>query len=172
MCDLIGCEYKANDESRHDAQDALCLSIEWPNYKVFYSFRMKQENIDANRKWAVLSLPAKILWEKRCCFNTTNAADSSMSSQTFEQRQGIRPFLKMFEDYNLQPRKELGIPPYFTTNPQAEVLCLDAIDKRWIERVYLDDAEAHKKFKDKFPAFDIRYNSSFHRYRSDWKFWK
>jgi len=48
-----------NDDYRYDnCLDAVCMSLEFPNYKMFY--KLRQENIMID--WAVLKLDAQILY--------------------------------------------------------------------------------------------------------------
>lgn len=159
---------KQNDQSRYDGQDATCLSIEWPNWSLFWRFRQN----DPTRHWAILQIKHEVLWRKRVCFNTTNAADNSMSSQTFAARQGKDKFLEMFEDFELKKRIDLGIPDFYTTNHQAEVLCLDDLSPSYITHVHLLDADLFNKYNKSYPGGYVTYGSQYFKYRSDWSHWR
>lgn len=158
---------KPNDTSRHDGQDAICLTVEWPNYKVFYPFRQND-----TRPWAVIAIQHRVLWEKRVCFNVTNAADSSMSRQTFEARQGLTKFSELFGDCSGKVRSELRIGDNLPTNPQAEVLCRDTIEPAYFMAVFLDNYEALKRFKPAYPNVEILFNGAYHSPRGDYEHWR
>lgn len=118
QCRALATGMKPNDTSRYDGQDAICLTVEWPNYKVFYPFRQND-----TRPWAVIAIQHRVLWEKRVCFNMTNAAHNSMSRQTFEERQELARFKELFGNCSGKVRADLNIGDNLPTNPQAEVLC-------------------------------------------------
>lgn len=158
---------KPNDTVRYDRQDAICLTVEWPNYKVFYPFRQKD-----TRPWAVIAVQHRVLWEKRVCFNKTNAADNSMSGQSFEARQGLAKFLELFGDCCGKIRADLKITDNFPTNPQAEVLCLDTIEPSYFMAVLLDNREAYERFKPAYPNVDIRLDDYYHSPRLDYEHWR
>lgn len=59
-------QFLFNDHDRVDGhKEAICLSISFPNYQMFYSIREeKKETQEANdSQWVVLLLDAKVLWE-------------------------------------------------------------------------------------------------------------
>ncbi|MBZ8141309.1 hypothetical protein CLD22_15565 [Rubrivivax gelatinosus] len=159
--------YTPNDGARHDGQDAICLSIEWPNWSLFWSFRQR----DTSKQWAILQLRHTLLWEKRVCFNTTNAADGSMSSQSFADRQGVARFVELFADYGLKKRSDLRIQEFYPTNPQAEVLCIDNIGLEYITDIHLLDAVLYHKYNQAYPGGHVTYNSHYFKYRSDYAHW-
>jgi hypothetical protein len=159
--------YKPNDGMRYDGQDAICLSIEWPNWSLFWSFRQR----DMSKHWAIVQLKHALLWEKRVCFNTTNAADNSMSGQSFLARNGVAIFLLIFDDYGPKKRADLHIPDFYTTNPQAEVLCIDNIEPSYITEVHLLDAGLYNKYNQAYPGGHITYGSQYFKYRSDYSHW-
>lgn len=166
-CAARSVAYKANDGARYDGQDAICLSIEWPNWSLFWSFRQR----DTSRHWAILQLQHRVLWEKRVCFNTTNAADNSMSGQTFQSRQGVHKFLELFSDHGQKSRADLKIPDHYTTNPQAEVLCIDNIEPTYISDVHLLDVDLYNKYNHAYPGARVTKGSQYFKYRSDYAHW-
>lgn len=157
-----------NDAFRNDGQDATCLSVEWPNYKLFYSFRQR----DTGRRWALIAIQHSVLWEKRVCFNTTNAADNAMSSQAFAARQGLAKFLELFGDCSGKVRAALQLTDNLPTNPQAEVLCLDTIEPTYFHGVLLDDLATYNAYKLKYPNCEFMHHAAYFSYRTDWSHWK
>jgi hypothetical protein len=128
-----GLEFLVNDQHRFDYQpNATCLSISFPNYKMFYALRQKDPAAD----WAVLRLKPEILRDKRCAFARMNAASREMACTPLEERTSKSALESMFLDHDGFPhRVTLRIPDHYTTNPQAEVLALQEIEPKYIQDV-------------------------------------
>lgn len=159
-----------NDDYRYDGcLDAVCMSIEFPNYKMFYKLRQDDLNVD----WAVLRLDAQILCDFQCAYCWTNAGDSTMYDIPLKERIGERAFLELYEDRpNYPKREELRIKNWYPTNPQAEVLVFGVIPTEYIQNVYFQDRQILTRYKDDVPdSIDIRVNSTVFLPREDWKFW-
>lgn len=156
----------SNDPYRYDGLDATCLTIEWPNYKMFYPLRC---NAPPGTNWAVLQINHAVLWEKRCCFSVTNAADGTVSSIPVADRSGLAAFQALFQDYGGKARVELGIAEFYPTNPQAEVSCFDQIEPAYINAVWINDAEAARALQGRHPS--VYNNSQYHWPRSDHNHW-
>ncbi len=160
-----------NDEYRYDkCKNAICTSIAFPNYKMFYSLRQEDPTID----WAVLKLDTQILCDFDCAYCWTNAGDASIYNTPIEQRMGENAFLGLFEDRNGYPkRKDLNIPKSYPTNPQAEVLVFGNVPVEYIQAVYFQDTKILHKYKNTIPN-DIKCeaNSCVFSYREDWSHWK
>ena len=125
-----------NDNKRLDGQPrAICLSISFPNYKMFYKY-----SCDNRSDWVVLLLKPSILWELDCKFYPENAASSNARETLTEIRSDARKqpdaLRQMFGDYGHIQSQILGIPINFTTHPQAEVLVFDPIYPPYIEAVH------------------------------------
>ena len=160
-----------NDYNRFDnCLNAVCMSLEFLNYKMFYKLRMENNNAE----WAVLKLNAQILCKFPCAYCWTNAGDSRMYSIPIKQRMGEAAFLDLFKDCPGYPRRsELDIPDYFPTNPQAEVLVFGEIPVLYIDKVYFEDKGTLDKFEIDIPDnIDIEVNRSVFLYRCDWEHWK
>lgn len=157
----------SNDPYRYDGLDAICLSIEWPNYKMFYTLRC---NTPPETKWAVLEINHSVLWEKDCCFSVTNAADNSVNSIPVAQRSGLSAFQRLFEDYGEKARVNLNIHDYFPTNPQAEVSCLNPIEPQYIKAVWFDDIGEAQAVNNLHSY--VRFNNQYHKPRSDYTHWQ
>lgn len=160
-----------NDDYRFDnCLNAVCMSIEFPNYKMFYKLRRDDPDID----WAVLQLDAQILCDYPCAFCWTNAGDSTMYNIPLEERMGTRAFLELFEDRPFYPqREELSIEDWYPTNPQAEVLVFGTIPIKYIQNVYFQNRQVFDRYKNDVPdRIDADVNPTVFSYRNDWEFWK
>lgn len=162
-----------NDEYRNDkCLNAVCMSIEFPNYKMFY--KLRQDNPDVN--WAVLQLDAQILCDYKCAFCWTNAGDSTICNIPLKDRMGTQAFLRLFEDnpnYPQYPQREkLNISDRYPTNPQAEVLVFGIIPNNYIKNVYFNKKLIFDKYKNDVPdCIDASVNTTYFDPRIDWKFW-
>ncbi len=137
-------DFLYNDNYRYDnCKNAVCTSIEFPNYKMFYTLRQKNPDVD----WVVILLDAHILLDFDCAFCTTNAGNSSMFNMSIEERKGNEAFLKLFEELpNGLTRKELEIRDWYPTDPQAEVLVFDTIPVNYIREVFFEKQQTKKKY--------------------------
>ena len=124
---------KFNDEVRLDGHlDATCLSISFPNSKMFYKCRMNRTG-----DWVLLSLDPRILWEKSCSFYKCNAASASVSSLDPSTLTGLQAFNEMFyETPEPDTRENNNLTPCYTTDVQAEVLVFDDIDVSYIQSIF------------------------------------
>lgn len=111
--------YSANDALRLDGRKKYnCVSIGFPNYRMFYKYR-KATDCD----WAVLKLRAEILWESNCMFCKCNAASAAVRGYSDFALMQPDAFLGLFEErLEVAARADMEIPDHFTTDPQAEVL--------------------------------------------------
>lgn len=133
--DQIGQSFSFNDHERVDGQlNAISLSISFPNYKMFYKYRMQ----DRAQRWAVILLSPSVLWEEDCLFSKHNAADSRI--RNISDRLG-KPsdFESMFlEDDNHIMSELRKCDPI---DPQAEVLVFNNIDSRNIIKIIVEREE-------------------------------
>ena len=160
-----------NDNNRYDnCLDAVCMSIEFPNYRMFYKIRCA----NPTAKWVVLGVNPSVLYECKCAFCWTNASDSSMYHQTIAARSGEDAFLRLFEDSVGYPsRKNLDIPPQYPTNPQAEVLVFENVSSGYIKDVIFNDTITAEKYRYSVPEeVDIKIDESKFGPRRDYLHWK
>lgn len=160
-----------NDDYRFDGcTNAVCTSLEFPNYRMFYSLRKLHPDVD----WAVIMLDARILYELPCAFCWTNASDSIVSAIPIQERMGRIAFEKLFSDCPGYPqRDQLHIPDFYPTNPQAEVLVFDTIPVEYINYIYFEDKATHNKYINIISqTTDSTWNPSLFAPRRDWKFWQ
>jgi len=161
--------YIFNDDLRIDCcSDALCLSISFPNYRMFYRYRQEKPDV----QWAIFLIKPDILWELDCAFCHTNAASNLSRFASLEERRSVEALKRMF-DGKSTPRDQLGIPDYFPTDPQAEVLVLERISLRYITEIHVDDIRVQQQVMQTHQNnIPLRWNSEFFRPRSDWGYWK
>lgn len=161
-----------NDPERLDKhEEGICLSVGYPNYRVFYRFRNRFKT-----NWVVILLKKDILWELDSAFYQENAASQRMVEIPLEKAKEVDSFSSMFvEKFGTIQRKELGIPNKFTTNPQAEVLIFDPIPLRYIHEIHflhhLQLNEWRKGYGSVSPV-TILVNPSFFSPRIDYTFWQ
>ncbi|HTU66767.1 MAG TPA: DarT ssDNA thymidine ADP-ribosyltransferase family protein [Steroidobacteraceae bacterium] len=168
-CRGRGFESIFSDEYRHDGQDAICLSISFPNYKMFYQLR--QRNSDA--KWAVLGVDPSVLWKKDCAFCVTNAAKNEVSGVPIQERKGAPALELMFAERGSVSRKELSIPESYPTDPQAEVLVFETIEPNLITGLAFNDSDVRKKFKERLEGrYKVLDNSRYFDARRDFQSWR
>lgn len=132
----------ANDNERLDGNlDAICLSVSFPNYKMFYKkrscFRSSQQVRES--QWVVLVLDARILWELECQFCQQNAARTTERNSPSLIRREPEALLGMFLDTTEVKRLELNLPRNFPTDPQAEVLVFEQISTAYLRQVHFHD---------------------------------
>ncbi len=126
-----------NDSQRIDqCPDSISLSISFPNYKMFFHYRQRN-----SAKWAVILLKPDILWEMDCAFCMDNAAKSLVSRIPLSERKNVYSLYSMFKDHPENKRCNLGIPDFYTTSPQAEVLEFNPIPAEYITEIHFEEIE-------------------------------
>ena len=170
--DASNIEHEVNDEDRHDkCEDGNCLSMSFPNYKMFYSLRQEYQGIT----WVVLRISANVLWEKDCAFCFENAASNSVTCIPIDLRKGPDAIENIFDEApGMATRNDMSIHLNYPTNPQAEVLIFDIVEPEYILDINLEylDPKSLAKIKKQFPAHQVRFNSALFNPRSDWRHWK
>jgi hypothetical protein len=160
-----------NDQERFDGHiEAVCLSISFPNYQMFYKL-----NKDKPDDWVVLLLDSSILWDLDCAFCQTNAASSIISRIPLEQRKTLKALVQMFNDEENVSRDELAIPANFTTNPQAEVLVFGTIPTNYIRCVNFRSISAMKAWQNlnSYPKnLSLVASDIYFKPRCDWPKWQ
>lgn len=165
---LAYCNSKSiNDEYRFDQTNGICLSISFPNYKMFYSCRDRSKD----EEWIVLGIRPNILWEKNCAFYYKNAASKIFRFSSLNERMTYQSFVEMFGEHE-KSRKELEIPENFTTNPQAEIIVLEDIPKNYIFAYATQNIYSQKILKEKYPDEKFHIKSEFFSYRRDYAHWR
>lgn len=164
-----GMQFDFNDDDRHDCQEnAICCSLGYPNYKMFYSLRQNNPDI----KWVVLAIEPSVLWEKDCAFCVSNAASNEATCIPISDRKGLVAFKKIFEEIEGKPtRAELGLATGFPTNPQAEILVFDRIEAEHIIRAITEDKATEKELETKYSNWEFLCDREFFYPRRDHEHW-
>ena len=135
-------EVLRNDLVRVDRTSGICLSIGFPNYKLFYPFRLK----DIQVRWAVLKIKSNVLWENDCAFCIQNAAKAEVANVPLYQRKTLAAFQAMYDDFPGVPRATLGLPDNYPTHPQAEILAFQPIAPGNIVAIIFDNPALKREF--------------------------
>jgi hypothetical protein len=157
-----------NDHVRADGTNAVCLTIGFPNYKMWYQLKMQNPGVD----WVIVAVNPAALWMLQCAFCTTNAALASVSAIPIAQRKTLAAFQAMYADIPGKERVKLGIADSFPTDPQAEVLMLQGVPREYILGLIASSIEQEKRLKDKYPKFQVIMKPNYFSYRNDWSYWK
>ncbi len=161
-----------NDKDRYDGYpEAICLSITFPNYKMFYSYRRNIRGV----KWVVLLIDVAVLWKLDCAFCLDNASSRYVKNIPIAERKKVKALEDMFKDFNDIKRKELKIPDSFPTNPQAEVLVFSHISPKYISSVNFEDKKTLKKWIELYWSghYNVKYiySNNYFKPRQDYNFW-
>jgi hypothetical protein len=162
------------DELRLDGfMDASCLSISFPNYKMF--FQKRQESKDDNL-WVVIVYDYSVITRLNCAFTVHNAAASVNILKDLRLRNNVESLAESFADFENIQRNELRIPDNYTTNPQSEVLAFEAIPANYIKRVVFFSPtslnmwlEEHRSI---YPRNKITIDKGKYSSRRDYKYWQ
>ena len=173
-----GQEFLFNDDNRADNnKEAVCLSISFPNYQMFYSIRERErvsEGVNSSQ-WVVLLLNAKLLWELDCAFCQDNAARKTVSDILLEERKKPDALEGMFGDFYNIRHQDLSIPQNYPTHPQAEVLVFDTIPVQYIKAIHFWDADAQNQWLPSSTRTDYETSCTDQQYfkpRSDYEVWR
>lgn len=157
-----------NDQYRIDGTDAVCLSIGFPNYKMFYGIQKDHPG----ETWVVLVIHPQALWDLDCAFCAANAASTGVTAIPLQQRRGLAALQAMYADWPTKSRSELNIPNNYPTNPQAEVLALQGVPRQYILGTITVNETVRQELLAKYPGVDVRAIAQYFRYRRDFVHWK
>lgn len=162
---LVGHEHVFTDEYRSDGWlDWISLSVSFPNYKMFYAKKNSLNNIDG---WAVLLIKREALWELDCKFILTNAASFGIRMFRDDKWSSVEAFDNMFN--HVEHRN--GIPDYFTTDPQAEVMVRNEVPRHYIGMIAVERQPDIKRLCN---LGNIRVEAipELFKWRSDYEHWR
>lgn len=157
-----------NDKIRADYTSAICTTISFPNYKMFYRLQMENPAVE----WAVIEINPSALWELDCAFCVTNAASASVTGIPIEQRKSLESFRSMFGNASGKIREELNIPNEYATDPQAEVLFINGIPREYIMNINVKLPAERFSLMQLHKNIDIWYDYSYFSPRKDYSHWK
>jgi hypothetical protein len=109
-----------NDQSRHDGRlNYNCLSISFPNHKMFFKLRNDNPNIE----WPIRVIDPRILMVRRSLFCPANAASNAVSCRSDHDLETVEAFSSLFEELEgHQSRADQHLKQCDPTDVQAEVL--------------------------------------------------
>lgn len=166
-----GINFIYNDPYRFDGnENAVCTSIEFPNYKMFCTLQKNNPGTD----WAVLGISTDVITKYKCYFCKTNAASAEMLKTSKRELEGAIALLKLFSNVPGKPnRNELNIPTWYPTNPQSEVLVFSDIPKDFIKCVVFNNITSLNKYKDDIPfGVQTKVQTQMFFGRCDYKYWQ
>ena len=177
LLEARGQQFLWNDPDRADGhKEAVCLSISFPNYQMFYSIRESEKTKGVkDSQWVILLLDPKVLWELGCAFCQDNAARTAISSIPLEDRKKTEALKDMFKDFYNIRHQDLSIPQDYPTHPQAEVLVFDSIPARYIKAIHFWDTDAQNRWLPSITGTNyetVCTDRHYFKYRSDYEIWR
>lgn len=177
-CETLSIDTVANDCERFDKlPDFISLSVSWPNWELFYRFRKNTESGDD--QWCVLVLNPNILWTFDCIFTAHNAAASTESHRSIDERKGLAAFERLFDDTGGArlglKRAGLNIPENMPTCHQAEVMVRRCVPWDRVLRIVVISSAAMHQAKAALPQSAhqmLKINQEPFVPRCDWVKWK
>jgi len=141
------------------------LSVSFPNYRMFWSKASEDQ-----MKWAVLEFEPQILELFQSEFFPRNP---SRRKEPVYPRRGIEGAKLLFSDARL--RKQLRLPPAYTTDPEAQVAVRKVLDRSLIRAVHLHREAKISTLLEAVlenSAVPLRRSNEFFKRREDWKYWR
>ena len=160
-----------NDEFRYDkCEDAICMSVSFPNYRMFYYLRDNNKGT----KWVVLEIDASVLNDFSCAFCCTNAGNRKSYSIPLTERMGNEAFKEIFDEQpGCHTREELSISSNYPTDPQAEILVFGNIPVSYINAVFFNDYDVLREYSYLRPStISFEKNDMFFYPRHDHIYWR
>lgn len=166
-----------NDTERLEGlKNGICLSLTFPNSRMFYSCRQRKDYPD----WCVLVLDINILLEKECLFFDTNAAFSKFRTIDLEALTTADALNGLFADkiYNKDGmlKRSSNLLLSDSTDVQAEIMCMEHIEAQYIQGAIFNKDSLKDDYALKYPnkrfvshqnkwgVFDDRENARAHGY--------
>ncbi|WP_426115557.1 DarT ssDNA thymidine ADP-ribosyltransferase family protein [Pseudomonas sp. DSP3-2-2] len=139
-------DFKFNDRLRLEGRpDAVCLSIGYPNDKMFAHYRWKTPE----QGWVVLVIDRCVLWTLSVAFCNHNAADNRIRQQSLDDLKTVSAFDNLFNPVQgLASREENKLLPFDPTDVQAEVLAFDTVSPDFIKGVVFSDESSLQTYND------------------------
>lgn len=173
---------KNDKERREGRMDCTSCSVEFPNYQMFYKYRMSIPD----SKWVVLVLDINILLvdSRDIFFSYTNAGRAHQkTNRRFHWFRSPEEFENLFSQpwtlyaQNSFSREQQSISDNMPTDPQAEILISDIIDPQYIKHVCFNDQDDLSSYLNRNEITDEGTNRfccdpTLFSYRKDFEFWK
>ena len=163
--DYFNISYVYSDFLRLDGKlDFISSSISFPNYRMFYTKRMEDTDVD----WVILSIDSKILIDKMDTqFYRTNCASNDPSKCRYNPCSN-----DALSDMFYNDGRDPHLPFNYTTDPQAEVMLKYEVQPSYISCV--ETKEKNEKVHSLALNSGISYNSrsNLFTYRQDYKKWQ
>lgn len=173
-----------NDADRFDRhRDHVSISVSFPNYKLFYTFRNKISSLKDD--WVVIGISPKLLSSyKEKLFTCHNAAHDLYHCRNDKMYTTAKKLENMFREdienpknyeYEIIKRSDLDIPINYTTDPQAEVLIKSKIELKYFTNIYSNSEEIKKYIANNFDLpekIKVLVNPNLFQMRSDYIHWK
>lgn len=157
-----------NDNERWEQQlGASCLSISFPNYKMFFGCRERHKD----RQWAVLLISTDVLTTNVCGFYFSNASRSCFERVRPQLYQTMEAFRGLFAASVETGIRSSNIPSFYTTDPQAEVLIFGGIAPETILSIQVPTLHEVEKLTKLRIHNSIEVSNDYFVPRSDWKDW-
>ena len=148
-----------------DMRDAICLSVSFPNHKMFYKKRQSDEpdgGAGIERSWCVFLLDPVEVTKKDCLYFSHNAAsirfrDMDRRPDTHEDFEGLFSENVLGKNKATIQRtfpREASYAKY-ATSPQAEIVCLESIPVECIKECIFADEQTRQEMNDKLTAAGI-----------------
>ncbi|MBU9562036.1 DUF4433 domain-containing protein [Burkholderia multivorans] len=157
-----------NDQYRLDRTNAVCVSVSFPNYRMFFPYRQQNPQED----WVVIGIKPSALWELRCAFCITNAASGRVANIPIADRTGLGAFQALYGDTTDKTRASLNLESDWPTDPQAEVLMLDGVPASYFLGVAVESDVMKAQVEALFPGLRVLTKPSFYSARRDYSYWQ
>lgn len=143
--------YQYFDKDRADNfLNGVCLSVSFPNSKMFYTYRKKYPQIN----WVVLTISSKVLYEKNCLFFPSNAACGFYRQYEQTVFESHEIFAAMFADEVYSKKgillRRINLLAHHPTDVQAEVICLEGIEPDYIKFCVFDNMDHMHRFQSNY----------------------
>ena len=172
-----------NDDMRLDFMtDCTSCSVEFPNYKLFYTFR---EHKFPGTHWVIIAIAKEVTFSPAnvAYFCSTNAARIIPRTNNSANLCTADAFESMFcetitrKDGSKVNRASLQIDDSRTTDPQAEILISGIIGTQYIRGVFFQSQQDRDDYisqngSDDLCLYDHQIDPSFFAPREDFTFWQ
>lgn len=148
-----------------DMRDAICLSVSFPNHRMFYKKRQSEEPDGGEgneRSWCVFLLDPVEVTKKDCLYFSHNAA--SIRFRNMDRRPDTHEDFEGLFSENVLGKNKATIQRTFpreasyakyATSPQAEIVCLESIPVECIKECIFADEQTRQEMNDKLTAAGI-----------------